>query len=95
VKERKVRRLLVVVAVAALMALPGSHLLRAAKPDGPPEKVSICHIPEETAPLGLGFVISVSKNAQDAHLNHGDCLASDADVADDGSCMCLVDPIPE
>jgi hypothetical protein len=79
------KRILGWFAVAAIIAgLPLSHLALGARQT----KVAICHVKGN----GTGKVISVAEPAVPAHLAHGDCLAVDADVADDGSCACPVAP---
>lgn len=85
------RRLFCWAAAAALVVgLPLSHLALADRPpDAGQPKVDICHIEDET---GIGHVISVAEPAVPAHLGHGDCLAADAAVAEDGSCVCPAAP---
>ncbi len=81
------KRILGWVAVSAIIVgLPLSHLAFGARQ----VKVALCHVTEE----GAGHVISVAEPAVPAHLAHGDCLAADAEVADDGSCACPVAPAP-
>jgi hypothetical protein len=69
--------------VGFIVALPLSHSAMAAKKKkgAPPAKVEICHVTDSTLwPHSAGYmavvgrVISVSKNAVDAHLAHGDFL---------------------
>lgn len=70
--------------VGIILALPLSHSAMAAKKKGgPPAKVEICHVtdsavwPHQTPPQYMavvGHIISVSENAVEAHLAHGDFL---------------------
>ena len=69
------KRLLILLCVVGfLTALPLSHVAVAKKPK--PVKVEICHATDSVELPGIGFitghVISVSENALDAHLAHGD-----------------------
>jgi hypothetical protein len=76
------KRFFAVLAVTAfVVGVPLSHLAVAVPPE---DKVDICHIPDSLD----GHVISVAESAVEAHLAHGDCLAVDAVVAEDGSCVC-------
>jgi hypothetical protein len=68
--------------VGFIVALPLSHSAMAAKKKGgPPAKVEICHVTDSTLwPYNtaytavVGHMISVSENAVEAHLAHGDVL---------------------
>ncbi len=79
------KRLIVVLCVVGfIVALPMSRLAFAGKP----VKVDICHVTDSVVvnaagvSLVVGHVISVSENAVDAHLAHGDILAiNDIDSA--------------
>jgi hypothetical protein len=61
------KRLFLLLAVAALVAVPMAHEVLAK----PKAKVAICHVAGKS---GNNHVIVVSANAQKAHLKHGDCL---------------------
>ncbi len=50
-----------------LLAIPASHLIGLPKGHVPAHKVQVCH---DGGPVE---VITVSKNALNAHLRHGDC----------------------
>ena len=90
-----VKRLLGLFALAALLlVLTQSHSVSLAarkkatkkKKSAPPAKVWICHIPEETAPLGFPKLIPTP--ALDGHLGHGDCVGDDIINLDEGVCTC-------
>jgi hypothetical protein len=69
-----------------LLAVPLSHSAISAKKKGaPPEKVAICHFPDDSE---VGHVIEVSENAVPAHVSkHGDCTEFVA--RPNGACRCL------
>ncbi len=65
------KRLLVSLAVVgSLAAIPVSNALWG-KAHVPVNKEQVCH---------KGEVVTVSKNAKDSHLNHGDCLIDKANL---------------
>jgi hypothetical protein len=69
------RIIILLCVVAFIVALPLSHVAVAGK--GPAPKVNICHKPQYVGSLGgvdyyAGNIISVSENALDAHIAHGD-----------------------
>jgi hypothetical protein len=83
------KRLIAVLCVVAfVVALPLSHVAAAGKGKGPAPKVDICHatdafdVPQNEFTVIVGHVITVSENAVDAHLAHGDSLVIN-DIEDD------------
>lgn len=73
------KRLLILLCVVGILAVfPLSHSAFAGK--GPAPKVSICHVTGSVDieanqwTLVVGHVITVSENAVDAHVAHGDTL---------------------
>jgi hypothetical protein len=79
------RLLVLLLIVGFVVALPLSHLVLA---KGPAPKVEICHVTDSGSVFGdtvvVGHVISVSENALDAHLAHGD-LEDFKDLTPDGA----------
>ena len=67
----RMKRLISLMLVAGFIAaLPATHSMA-----GPPKKkkkVKICHVTPANAKSRCGHVISVSRNALQAHLDHGD-----------------------
>lgn len=74
------KRLICLLAVAALTSAPVAHYLFAAPPAG--NKVALCHVPEEgDDDFDEGpHVIVVSTRAQESHLDHGDCVIAQEDL---------------
>jgi len=90
------KRLLIVLALAALLASLGlSHVT--ASPKVKADKILVCHIGEvgfetdpatgeETAVVASAHVIEVSTNAESAHTGHGDVVITDGSYAKGDDC---------
>lgn len=89
------KRLLVVLALAGVLALLGLSHMMAAPPEG--NKILVCHIGEigfDTDPatgeevpyVAEAHVIEVSTSAETAHTDHGDFVVDDGSYAKGDDC---------